>query len=323
MAPPGRRPYRRCRGPRPAAGRRRAVIRPARAAAAPDAPDAIIGGVAGLLADRLDVDALWVRIAFVLLALVGGVGVVLYGALWLALVVGRDPSRHGLARRRRGARVRPPVRADGRASTSSTGPSPCSPCSSGSPSPSGNRVARCDRRHRSRHRWSSRRRRSHDRRRPARRAGDCRRAARHPPSILGRLTLGTAVLVAAAGALIDQANGGRLHPEQWLGAAAIVCGAGLLVGTLVGRARWLIVPAALFAGTGFVAGEAARVGVEPTALFGDEYVYVGGDTSGPTQREHVVVGTVDVVDRRSAVVAGDGRRPGRRSATSACRRPTT
>ncbi len=67
--------------------------------------------------------------------------------------------------------------------------------------------------------------------------------------------------MAAAGALIDQANGGRLHPEQWLGAAAVVCGIGLLVGVVAGRARWLAIPAVLFAGAGFVAGEAARVGL--------------------------------------------------------------
>ena len=69
-----------------------------------------------------------------------------------------------------------------------------------------------------------------------------------PPSILGRATLGLALVVAAFGALVDQANGGRMHPEQWLGAAAVVCGLGLLVGTVRGRARWLVVPAAAFAG---------------------------------------------------------------------------
>ena len=58
-----------------------------------DPPDRILGGVAALLADRFDIDALWVRIAFVLLALVGGVGILVYGALWLAFVVGRDTDR--------------------------------------------------------------------------------------------------------------------------------------------------------------------------------------------------------------------------------------
>ena len=79
------------------------------------------------------------------------------------------------------------------------------------------------------------------------------------------------MLVAAVGALIDQANGGRLHPEQWLGAAAVVCGVGLVAGAFAGRALWLAVPAVLFAGTGFAAGEAARIGVHPTSIFGDEF----------------------------------------------------
>jgi len=105
--------------------------------------------------------------------------------------------------------------------------------------------------------------------------------------------LGVALVVAAGGALIDEANGARLHPEQWLGAAAAVCGVGLVVGAFRGRARWLIVPAAILAGTGFVAGEAARTGIEPTALVGDEHVWIGDGSSGP-RREHVVLGTVDV-----------------------------
>ena len=104
------------------------------------------------------------------------------------------------------------------------------------------------------------------------------------------------MLVAAVGALIDQANGGRLHPEQWLGAAAVVCGVGLVVGAFAGRALWLAIPAVLFAGAGFVAGEAARIGVHPTALFGDEFVFVGGgEPGGWTRREHVAIGRVEVV----------------------------
>ncbi len=57
---------------------------------APGRPDGLIGGVAALLAARLGVDALWIRIGFVLLALVGGVGLLVYFALWLALVRGAD-----------------------------------------------------------------------------------------------------------------------------------------------------------------------------------------------------------------------------------------
>lgn len=101
-----------------------------------------------------------------------------------------------------------------------------------------------------------------------------------PPSILGRMTLGVAVIVAAGGALIDELNGGRLHPEQWLGAAAAVCGLGLLVGTLRGSARWLIVPAALFAVTGYGGGQLARAGIAVDDIAGERFLYVGADSAG-------------------------------------------
>lgn len=258
-------------------------------------PERIFGGVAALLAARLEIDALWVRIAFVLLTLVGGVGIYVYGALWLAFVVGADPDRRW-ARLAGGAvlvaglplvlsqgfdffdgpvavfalliglavalwQPRRPMRA---APTFARPPEPAVVgTESGDAAPT----------------W---------RRRPR-----MPKFTPRPPSILGRLTFGIAVVVGAVGALIDQANGGRLHPEQWLGAAAVVCGVGLVVGAVVGRALWLVVPAALLAGTGFVAGEAARIGVQPSALIGDEYVHVGDGSVGD-QREHVVIGTVEV-----------------------------
>jgi signal transduction histidine kinase len=45
----------------------------------------ILGGVAGGIADHIGVSARWVRVVFVLLALFGGVGVVLYGVFWIVL----------------------------------------------------------------------------------------------------------------------------------------------------------------------------------------------------------------------------------------------
>ncbi len=50
-------------------------------------------GVAGHIADLLGLDALWVRVAFVVLALTGGVGIVIYLASWLVLF---GPDRTGL-----------------------------------------------------------------------------------------------------------------------------------------------------------------------------------------------------------------------------------
>jgi phage shock protein PspC (stress-responsive transcriptional regulator) len=253
--------------------------------------DRIVGGVAGLLAARLGIDALWIRIAFVLLAIVGGIGLVLYLGLWLLLVRG---AAHPLGRiaggvvlvgglplllNQRGDRVfgggwavfvllvglalalwpsRPPRPSRPPWSTPAL-PTEDLPAVApdGAPVP------------------------------PA------APSVPREPSVLGRTTLGIAALVVAVGALIDQANGGRLHPEQWLGAGAVVCGIGLLVGTVMGRARWLAIPAVLFAGAGFLAGESAHLGLHPTALVGDEYVYVS--TDGPTSvRHHVVIGSISV-----------------------------
>lgn len=49
--------------------------------------DSLIGGVAAGLADSFEVDANLVRIIFILLLFVGGVGLVLYLAMWLLLPV--------------------------------------------------------------------------------------------------------------------------------------------------------------------------------------------------------------------------------------------
>lgn len=47
--------------------------------------DRILGGVCSGLAAGLHVDPLWIRIAFVLLALLQGIGVLLYVVLWIVM----------------------------------------------------------------------------------------------------------------------------------------------------------------------------------------------------------------------------------------------
>lgn len=47
--------------------------------------DKVIGGVAGGLADYLDIDPVVIRILFVLLAIFGGSGVLVYIILWIAI----------------------------------------------------------------------------------------------------------------------------------------------------------------------------------------------------------------------------------------------
>lgn len=230
----------------------------------------LAGGVAAHLGRQLGVDPLWIRIAFVLLALVGGVGIVVYAGLWLALVVG-PAMGWSLVGALGGAIVVLGVpllllvigvgAVDGwlavvlllaglalalwqpRRSSSPTAlvPTRTSAALVGEIAPES--VAPPPRQ-------------------------------RREPSLLGRACLGLAIVVAAVGALVDDANGGRFHPEQWLGAAALVCGAGLLIGTFAGRGRWLLLPALVFAASGYAAGELARLGIPLGRVEGDEWVSV-------------------------------------------------
>jgi len=251
--------------------------------------DDVIGGVGAEIASALGIDALWVRLAFVVLALVGGVGVLLYGGLWLALIVGAD---RPWARLVGGVIVIAgvPLYISAAEASLATGTGAVLVLLVGLALALWNRT-------------------TYDtdpgpqaavRRRfdpdatienpvvvatapaPPRRNERRRRIRERPPtSPLGRATLGAAVVVAAAGALIDEINGGRLHPEQWLGAAAIGCGVGLLVGTIRGRSRWLIVPAAAFAVAGFVGGGLSQAGVPIEKLGSDSFTYIReGEVNG-------------------------------------------
>jgi phage shock protein PspC (stress-responsive transcriptional regulator) len=281
-------------------------------------PDRIIGGVAATIATRLGVDALWVRLAFVVLGLVGGIGVVVYGALWLVLA-GESGSR---AMRIAGGALLvagvPLLIADGGQSFI-TGPfavilllaglalalwqprreqvlpvpgavfPPPVPAGPSAPAPQ-HGLEPGDDLDGSWHVLA-------DAMRPPADGAPTRRwrPARREPSLLGRVTLFVAVYVAAAWALADQLDGGRLHPEQWLGAAAVICGAGMLIGTVVGRARWLIVPAVLAAGAGYGSGTMARMGITAGDMADDRYVAVGGYSAGGTIEERVGMGELRIV----------------------------
>ena len=104
----------------PATAPRRPVRRATR-----DTSHPIIGGVAAGLARHLGVPVLWVRAAFLVAAVLGGIGILFYAGLWLVL-----PAE--LALRPRGARASraPPDRAAARAgSAGSPTPAPPSPWS--------------------------------------------------------------------------------------------------------------------------------------------------------------------------------------------------
>jgi phage shock protein PspC (stress-responsive transcriptional regulator) len=70
-------------------------------------------------------------------------------------------------------------------------------------------------------------------------------APRRESSLLGRLTVGLALVVVGLLWLFDATLGAGIGAGRILAAALLVLGLGLLVGSVVGRARWLILPAAL------------------------------------------------------------------------------
>lgn len=61
-----------------------------------------------------------------------------------------------------------------------------------------------------------------------------------PPSILGRLTVAVGLLVIGGVALVSNLSGAALGARAYLALALLVVGAGLFVGAWWGRARWLI-----------------------------------------------------------------------------------
>lgn len=63
--------------------------------------------------------------------------------------------------------------------------------------------------------------------------------------MLGRLTLGAALLTVGVLAILDAAEVLTLTAQDAFAVALLVLGLGLLVGTWVGRARWLVFPALL------------------------------------------------------------------------------
>jgi phage shock protein PspC (stress-responsive transcriptional regulator) len=116
----------------------------------------------------------------------------------------------------------------------------------------------------------------------------------HPRSALGRWTLALALLVGAAGAIGYQVAGEGLHPERWLGAAAAVCGIGIVVGAWRGRALWLVVPGLLFAGSGFVAGHAARAGIDQLEAGTRDFWVNSTSRFALPENESLIAGEIEV-----------------------------
>lgn len=249
------------------------------------APNRVIGGVAADIASRLSVDPLWVRIAFVALIAFGGLGVVLYAGLWLVLIIGARP---GWA----------PLRYLGAAALAiawavvfNEGSFLLDNAAANVALLAGVAIALWQPRgvparatsgpfvdHGERPAWT----------------GSSLAMPQRERSVFGRWVLAAALLVAAGGALVDQLNDGRTHPEQWLGAAAAICGLGVLISAFRGRAYWLTVPALALGAAGFLAGHAARAGVAGNTNLGEADYYIGTSYDNLPSSDSVIAGTMRV-----------------------------
>ena len=120
------------------------------------------------------------------------------------------------------------------------------------------------------------------------------RRRRSPSSVLGRAVPRRRRHRGRGRHVDDQANGGRLHPEQWFGLAAVVCGAGLVIGTVRGHARWLVAPTLAFAAAALPhhADGPPRHGIDDAAR---GPLGVDGDgTAGGLRAERVGIGNIDI-----------------------------
>jgi hypothetical protein len=125
-----------------------------------------------------------------------------------------------------------------------------------------------------------------------------------PYSPLGRIAFGLALVVAAVGTAVTE--GSSVGVKISFGLAALLCGLGVLVGTLFGRARWLVVPALLFAGVSVAGAATDGLGVHQAWAETDTSWYPG-DAAAPTPPTHIDKGAGNVylqLERLSAPVDG-------------------
>src|SRR6266542_793348 len=346
--------------------------------------DKMIAGVASGLADYVNVDPVIVRVAFVILALVGGVGLIAYGALWLLVPPTHEVSNAGEDAIRRLKRAPTWVAAallvggvlllasqlgaphadviwglglialgvllfwqtSGRHQTVPQGagpPMPPAPPSTAGPSapygaparPEPAALAQPPAPYEARgafaptvpfgpapepgaaggfaEPWTPRGAQAVDRpRRVRERSG------------LGWGTVGAMLVVVGGAAVLDNAGAFDLSLAQYLALALAVLAAGLLVGTWVGRARWLALPAAILVTFPFTGGWGDR-SLVPASLARGQATYhmvagrlrldltrlaaeAGGAGEAPLHvTATMVAGTVEVVVPRDVPVHVDAR----------------
>jgi phage shock protein PspC (stress-responsive transcriptional regulator) len=118
-------------------------------------------------------------------------------------------------------------------------------------------------------------------------------------STLGFMTFGTLLLTIGTLSLLDAQGVIALRPGQYLAAALGVIGLGLLVGSVVGRARWLIVPGLMLVPFVLVA---SLIHVPFEGGFG-ERVYRLTGAAAPVTTYHLIAGDM-TIDLRGVVPSG-------------------
>jgi phage shock protein PspC (stress-responsive transcriptional regulator) len=255
--------------------------------------DRVVLGVAGGLARALAIDPLFVRIGFVVMALFSGVGILLYVAGLLLLADSSTAHPPSIIRRvvggiavliaarwLFGGDARLPAAGwvvaigllgvaialwRGRAPVATLPP----PTTSTHPADDGGSTV---------DRWSSWTAQRRERPRP-------------PRSVLGLLTIGAAAVIGAMVWLFNDGAGNR--GTLAFGWATIVLGAGLLVGTLAGRARWLMLPALATAAAAVMAAGLSFAGVGLTHR-GDAGSYYFGPDGTVASEYHTGIGDVEL-----------------------------
>lgn len=242
--------------------------------------DRIVLGVAGGLGRALAIEPLFVRIAFVVLGLFSGVGILMYVA-GLALLADSPTSPPPSTARRIGGGIAVLVSLRwlfngdarlpgagwvvaigllGAAVALWRGRTPVEPLS---PHPAA--EVRTDATGGSTgERWDALTAERHRRPRPQR-------------SPLGLLTIGAATVI---GALVWLLNGNAGNRGAWaFGSATVVLGLGMVVGTFAGRARWLIVPAVATTVAAVTASALSFAGVGLDHRSGDRTEFVGAGST--------------------------------------------